>query len=176
MNTADVLHWASEQDAETRWELLIGIASGYHHGNIRDLALYLEGLSDLSIFNGDVFPRGIRPSDVDGEVEINGRLLRLDWKRPGCAGPSGGEFYTAKNLAKERGDVTVFVFGRGSEVEALDVFMPYREPGWSEGVRTSRVTGQFEANREDLRTLARVWAAAADRREDFIWIPSDRAA
>lgn len=40
---------------------------------------YKEKLPDWGILEG-CFPRGIRPSDVDGIVELNGWFLMLEWK------------------------------------------------------------------------------------------------
>ena len=39
-------------------------------------------LPDWGILDG-CFPRGIKPSDIDGVVEINGYMLFLEWKTPG---------------------------------------------------------------------------------------------
>jgi hypothetical protein len=40
---------------------------------------YKDRLPDWGILDG-CFPRGIRPSDIDGCVEINGHFLMLEWK------------------------------------------------------------------------------------------------
>jgi hypothetical protein len=67
----------------------------------------------------ECFPRGIRPTDVDGMVEINGHVLFLEQKQAG-AHLQEGQRRAFLSLAEHDG-VTVVVFrpGRRSELEVL---------------------------------------------------------
>lgn len=65
------------------------------------------------------FPRGIRPTDVDGMVEINGHVLFLEEKSAGV--PVGAGQGRALRQLASRPDVTVVVFRPGvrSDLEVL---------------------------------------------------------
>lgn len=67
----------------------------------------------------ECFPRGIRPTDIDGMVEVDGRFLFMEEKGQGVPLPEGQRVALLR-LAKFH-DVTVVIFrpGRKSELEAL---------------------------------------------------------
>lgn len=71
----------------------------------------------------ECFPRGIKPTDVDGYVEINGRVLFLEEKGAGVFFEQPGQFPAMKLLASLPG-VTVVYFRPGAttdyEVLVLD--------------------------------------------------------
>lgn len=79
------------------------------------------------------FPRKIRPTDVDGLVEINRQFLFLEEKRKG-AGPDDGQRIAYKRLA-EIEQITVVFFRPAKEAvddELLEVLVFGRGPaqGW----------------------------------------------
>lgn len=77
----------------------------------------------------ECFPRKIRPTDVDGFVEINGNFLFLEEKQKG-AGPDEGQRRAMKLLASLPG-VTVAFFrpGNASDFEVL-IFDGTQPQGW----------------------------------------------
>lgn len=82
----------------------------------------------------EAFPRRIRPTDVDGMVEINDHFLFLEEKRKGV-GPDEGQrraMFALSNLA----DVTVVFFrpGQASELEVL-IFGEGPPQGWQPRTR-----------------------------------------
>jgi hypothetical protein len=67
----------------------------------------------------DCFPRRIRPTDVDGLVEINGHFLFLEEKRAGVS-PDEGQRRALLGLSRTPGFTVVFFRpGARSELEVL---------------------------------------------------------
>lgn len=95
------------------------------------------------------FPRGIRPTDVDGLVEINDSFLFLEQKGAGVPLQTG-QFLAFKRLAS-RPRVTVVIF-RPAADDAYDVMVLPRPAMW-ETVQAD----EFKAR------LSR-WAIRADAR------------
>ncbi len=97
----------------------------------------------------ECFPRKIRPTDVDGLVEINGQILILEEKCAG-AGPDEGQRRALRALAQRPGVTTVFFRpGHRSELEVL--ILGQGDPiGWQ------------PRTREWFRAWLRNWSAAAD--------------
>jgi hypothetical protein len=72
------------------------------------------------------FPRGILPTDIDGEVEINGFFLRLEFKHENCLREGRipkGQAMCFKSLLTT-GKFTIFYAGHDSigEVSCLQVW------------------------------------------------------
>lgn len=87
----------------------------------------------------DCFPGAIRPTDVDGLVEIGGRLLVMEEKRPGV-GPDEGQRLALKQLALHDGVTVVYfrpksgVVEVGADMEVLTIIGG--EPsGWQDCTR-----------------------------------------
>lgn len=99
------------------------------------------------------FPRKIRPTDVDGFVEINGEFLFLEEKSAGVA-PDNGQRIALRRLAGLPG-VTVVFFRPNEPVSDLEtlVFDGSEPCGWQPCSTT-----QFHA-------WLRRWALAADSKE-----------
>jgi hypothetical protein len=94
------------------------------------------------------FPRGIRPTDVDGMVELNGRFLFLEEKGEDGA-LQGGQWLALRRLAKVDGVTVVCFRPAGGE---LDVLVMDGEPdkGWK------------RRSRDWLKLWIRDWAATAE--------------
>lgn len=97
---------------------MTGYRSKFFRHSCSGAGCYIAGLpcwDDLI----ECFPRKIRPTDVDGFVEINGRFLFLEEKQEGV-GPEEGQRRALKLLANLPG-VTVAFFrpGRASDFEVL---------------------------------------------------------
>lgn len=77
----------------------------------------------------ECFPRGIRPTDIDGMVEIQGNVLFLEEKRRG-AGPDEGQRRALRAVSRRQG-ITVAFFrpGKSSELEVL-IFNQDEPNGW----------------------------------------------
>lgn len=81
-------------------------------GNIRDRTHVAQRLWDWEFIN-QAFTGGIRPSDIDGIVEKNGKFLVLEGK------PLGGSIPTGQRITLEQ----------LSRVGAFTVLVLYGEPG-----------------------------------------------
>lgn len=68
---------------------------------------YIDQLPDWTDIIAECFPRRIRPTDIDGMVEINGHFLFLEEKRCG-AGPDPGQRIALLRLSKYEGVTVVF--------------------------------------------------------------------
>jgi hypothetical protein len=97
------------------------------------------------------FPRNILPTDIDGEVELNGRFLRLEFKDEhamrGCWSKS------SQRLALERlantGAFTVFIVGvdQAGEPKCIEIFKS-----------NGKHSGRIETSKEDMRSRCKAWA------------------
>ena len=129
---------------------MTGYRSTYLRHDCRTVGCYIDGLPcwDELI---EQFPRKVRPTDVDGFVELGGRFLFIEEKRAGV-GPDEGQRRALRLLANLP-PVTV-LFMRPSDtardVEAL-VYDGSEPRGW-QPMTTS-----------GLHAWLRTWALAADR-------------
>lgn len=131
---------------------MTGYRSSFFRHDCHQTSCYIDGLpcwDDLI----EQFPRKIRPTDVDGFVEMNGQFLFLEEKRAGC-GPDEGQRRALKLLADLPG-VTVAFFrpGKSSDYEVL-VFDGNPGQGWRPCSK-----GQWLA-------WLRNWAHLADERSE----------
>lgn len=99
----------------------------------------------------EVFPRHIRPTDVDGMVEINGHILILEEKTQGKPLDNGQR--RALKALTERPHTTVVVFRPGS-VSDLEVLIL---------ANGATPEGYQRVSRDWFRGWLRAWARAADQ-------------
>lgn len=101
----------------------------------------------------EAFPRRIRPTDIDGMVEINGQFLFIEEKCAG-KGPDEGQRRALKAVSSLPG-VTVLIFRpvADGEPDPVEVLVFPNTQGWR------RVT------RQQLRHWLTVWAVHADRKK-----------
>jgi hypothetical protein len=84
----------------------------------------------------ECFPRGIRPTDIDGMVEINGHFLFLEEKRQGAI-PHDGQRMALKKLSRFHGVTVVFFRPKlapvevGTDMQVL-VFVGGETSGWED--------------------------------------------
>lgn len=118
------------------------------HDCTRDgcLQLKLEDWSDVN----DCFPGAIRPTDIDGMVEINGRVLFLEQKKPGVSIPAG-QSRAFRELSKKQ-QVTVVAIRAGVETELQ--MLVYR-------LGDVRGDGWADVTRPDFLGFLRGWADRA---------------
>ena len=100
------------------------------------------------------FPRGIMPTDVDGEVEVNGNYLRLEFKEEGLVRLSKypeGQKKAFLRLVKEK-QFTLFLIGHdhGGRVKV----MRWVKPGASNSFTTGIIN---PCNEERLAQACRNW-------------------
>lgn len=118
--------------------------------NCAEDGCYCDTLPDWSIFNG-LLPRGIRFTDVDGEIEIGGRFLRVEWKKPGALVPDGQ--LRALRAAANTGAVTVvIVWGETN---------PMRPTHWRL-VDGEADSGKHEITLPELQEFVTAWGRVAD--------------
>lgn len=126
---------------------MTGYRSKFFRHNCDDRqACYVESLplwDDLI----ECFPRNIRPTDIDGMVEINNHFLFLEEKSAGKH-IEEGQRRALQNLAA-RQDVTVILFRPGAKSD-LEVLMFPEPNGWE------------PRSRDEFKTWLRDWAASVD--------------
>lgn len=97
------------------------------------------------------FPRNIRPTDIDGMVEINGHFLFIEEKRAGVA-PDEGQRRALRRLSTALSPLVTVSFirpGKSSELEVL-VFDGADPSGWQ------------PSSREEFRGWLRDWVRRTD--------------
>lgn len=106
----------------------------------------------------ECFPRGIRPTDVDGMVEINGNVLILEEKGEGV-GPDEGQRRALKVLSDMPQVTVLYMRPRGDRMQVL-VLGEGDAQGWQ------------DVTRDDLKRWLRWWAARADRKTVAVRTPA----
>lgn len=86
--------------------------------NIVSLANYVRAVFPFDIFN-DCFGGKIRLTDVDGEVERNGRFLRLEIKSPGKDIPIGQQILFRQLIDTGIYDIFVLWGNSGTQVKEI---------------------------------------------------------
>lgn len=118
---------------------MTGYNSKFFRHDCRDKGCYVGQLppwDDLI----ECFPRAIRPTDVDGLVEVNEHFLFLEEKSAGKSLDEGQRLALARLARLPRVTVVVFRPGAASELEALffpnpDGFKPMTRDGFKEWLR-----------------------------------------
>lgn len=123
---------------------------------IKDPVRYLES-KRVMVFDWLVgcFPRKILPTDVDGEVEINGHFLRLEFKDQSALREgrmSKGQSFLFSKLAKT-GLFTVFVIG------VDESGMPTCAHVYGSDGKLSKL---IEVNRDIIRHWCSVWSQRSE--------------
>jgi hypothetical protein len=116
-------------------------------GNLRSRTAYAERAWDWGFLNGCFARPRIRPTDLDGIVEQNGRFLVLEAKPAGASiDENSGQGRLLTALAALPGFTVLVLYGEPSEPVAMQ--------NWP-GQRIS-------ATAEDARRFARDWSAGRD--------------
>jgi hypothetical protein len=133
-----------------------GYRSQHFRWNCELRGCYYEQLPDWDDLI-ECFPRSIRPTDVDGLVEINGNALFLEEKGPGVS-LHEGQRKALRNLSRRPGITTVFMRPLVREVSDLQCLVLGQGPadGWQ------------PRSRDEFKQWLRDWAEQADR---FPYIP-----
>lgn len=131
---------------------MTGYRSKHFRHRCPEKGCYVEQLPSWDDFI-DCFPRGIRPTDIDGMVEIGDSFLFLEEKSPGKSLEYGQ--HSAMKLLSKRERITVVSFrpilARPTDLECLV---------YSEGVSG----GWRPCTREAFKDSLRAWSAKADQR------------
>lgn len=132
------------------------VVTGYRSKYFRHTCMdgcYYEQLPDWSDLIDECFPRRIRPTDIDGMVEINGHFLFLEEKRCGV-GPDEGQRRALRKLSRRKGITTVFfrpaLPGDADKLQVL-IFDQCDPEGWQDRTRGW------------LKEWLADWCASADR-------------
>ena len=110
---------------------------------INNPELYIKSLWDWSILDG-CFGNTIKPTDIDGFVERNGRFLVIETKLPGALIPQG-QMITFRALAK----TTLFT-----------IIVVWGEPGTPQHVKLMTRRGEGKkryCDLDGLRDLCSKW-------------------
>ena len=119
------------------------VATGY----LRDRNKYRDAAWDWSILEG-CFGGRIRPSDIDGIVERNGKFLVLEAKPPGYVF-RGGQSILFKRLAQQSNFTVLVLWGEVNQPTAMQV--------WGEKQQACSLT--------DVRAFCQGWFDWADAQE-----------
>lgn len=136
------------------------IASLLHEckrAGIKNPAAFLQSKRPIFFdFLRGAFPRGIMPTDIDGEVEIGGHFLRLEFKAEdivrGTRGPRGQRKAFMRLIATRR--FTVFIIGTDAldRPTCIEIFRP-----------NGRWSPVEDADHAKVIALCRAWADYAGR-------------
>lgn len=96
---------------------------------IHDRDRYMAGIWDWAILDGCFGSTRIKPTDIDGLVERNGRFLFLETKSIGAQLPIGQE-RTFKALVKAANATVIVVWGCQNQPTACKVFSPQYPNGY----------------------------------------------
>lgn len=130
---------------------MTGYRSSFFRHECTQKGCYIEQLPNWDDYI-ECFPRRIRPTDIDGMVEINSNFLFLEEKTSG-KGPDEGQRLAFQRLSLLPNVTTVFFRpGGNSELEVL-TYSDQRPQGW-----------QPMTNEEFKARLTR-WAMRADSRK-----------
>lgn len=129
--------------------VVTGYASSYYRHKCAVNGCYYESLPNWDDFIL-AFPRSIRPTDIDGMVEINGHFLFLEEKREGKA-LDAGQFHAFKALAQQ--PRTTIAFIRPSSLGDLEVLT------WEDG----EPSGWQTRDRIWFADWLHMWATRADQ-------------
>lgn len=127
---------------------MTGFKSSMMRYDCRLKGCYYDSLPDWSDIN-DAFPGAVRPSDVDGMVEINGHILFLEQKGVGVP-ITTGQARAFRELSRKE-NVTVVAMRPGTRFE-MEVLFYVNGSG----------SGWNEMYRSDLLTWFTVWSEKAE--------------
>jgi hypothetical protein len=110
---------------------------------------YLASLWDWACLDGCFGGTMIKPSDVDGRVERNGKVLEIETKLPGVSIPMGQEIMMT-TLVQVYGFTEMIVWGHPGKPEKIEL-------------RTPHITKVYENTSLDtLRGIVKQWFRWAD--------------
>lgn len=125
--------------------VVTGYRSKYFRHSCKSQGCFYDGLPSWDEFIDD-FPRKIRPTDIDGVVEINNHFLFLEQKGEGVPVPAG-QLLMFKRLAAKP-NITVVIFRPCAVgVELMVLPTPHK---WE------------QVTPEDFRARINRWAIRAD--------------
>lgn len=111
---------------------------------IENEKLYLEGIWDWAILDGCFGDTKIKPTDIDGFIERNGKFLVIETKKVGVP-VKDGQLITFKSLIKTGAFSVLIVWGERNKPEKILKM-------------TRNGTVQFEnSNLEKLREIVSNW-------------------
>lgn len=136
---------------------MTGYRSSYFRWNCKDRDCYYESLPDWDDLI-ECFPGAIRPTDVDGMVEIKDSVLFLEEKNAGVS-PHEGQRRALLSLSA-RPDITTLFFRPSLRVPTdLECLVLGQSPALLDGWEPA--DGWKPHSREDLRTWLQAWSAKA---------------
>jgi hypothetical protein len=113
---------------------------------------YMAGVWDWAILDGCFGETKIKPTDIDGFVERNGKFLVLETKQPNVQRVPQGQELTFKALVKRAGAVVIVIFGEQNKPERLKVYSSM----YPDGFDVEDPDGQH------LRDYVKVWFKRAN--------------
>ncbi len=117
---------------------------------------YLEGVWDWDIVS---LPHKLRPSDIDGIIERNGKFIVIETKHPRCRQIPKGQFITLKRLHDTGLFTIVVLYGENSCPTEMDIWYPKDSVFGTWG----QTTGRKECTKEDVQRLVDWWLKNANK-------------
>lgn len=137
---------------------MTGYRSAHFRWDCKIKGCYYESLPDWDDLI-ECFPRGIRPTDVDGLVEIGGRVLFMEEKCAGVA-PHEGQRRALLSLSKRPGVTALLFRPRVTGATDMECLVLGQSPALLDGWEPSG--GWKRHSRKELRRWLEAWAARAD--------------
>lgn len=127
---------------------MTGYRSGFFRYVCDQQGCYIEGLPSWDDLI-ECFPRRIRPTDIDGLVEMGGNFLFLEEKRAGVA-PDEGQRRALVRLSKQ--PRTTVVLMRPGATSDLEVLL----------LEAGQGSGWLPYTRDEFKAWLRAWCRRAD--------------
>jgi len=137
--------------------------------NIRNPMFYIQSLHPrLFGWMKGAFPRGILPTDIDGEVEIGGRFLRIESKHEDSIRSENipmGQHCALYRLT-ETGFFHVLLIGIEESSEPT-CYQIWRLKKGADGASEVQKSPVKEGGRAEIRDWCSKWSVWADKQENF---------
>jgi len=140
-------------------DLICDFLEGCYKAGIKDpLRFLIDKMPRTYGYLKGAFPRGILPTDVDGEVELNGSFLRLEFKHESTLRnghiPKGQKMLF--DALRRTGKFTIFICGHDSSglITCMQIYSGYGD--------SSKFTWIDPCSNADMRHFCSRWAKKYD--------------
>lgn len=107
----------------------------------------------------DSLPGKLRPADIDGIIERNGKFLVIETKHPNSKHIPKGQYITLKRLHDTGLFTVIILYGEKDKPEEMDIWYPKDAIFGTWG----QSTGRKEASLDDLKRLVSWWFKNANK-------------
>ena len=122
---------------------------------INDPVKFMEGVWNWDFIS---LPGKLKPSDIDGLIERNGKFLVIETKHPNSKQIPKGQFITLKRLHDTGLFTIVIAYGENSNPTEMDIWYA-KDPLFG---TWGQCTGRKPCNKEDVQRLVDWWFKKAN--------------